>query len=108
MANPPTPVFLFWLVDRLVHVYGESENVDFVRRLRHEAARAKTLRTNLAQNQDTYQLHDSGEVAMDGTHAYLLQRRGKPGKLGSKLWLTGQQADDLSRQLDAPIDYFND
>lgn len=26
--------FLNWVGDRLVHVYGESENVDFVRRLR--------------------------------------------------------------------------
>lgn len=26
--------FLRWLVDRLVLVYGESENVDFVHRLR--------------------------------------------------------------------------
>lgn len=26
--------FLDWLADRLVNVYGESENVDFVRRLR--------------------------------------------------------------------------
>lgn len=26
--------FLMWLADRLVHVYGESEFVDFVQRLR--------------------------------------------------------------------------
>ena len=26
--------FLEWLIDRLVHVYGESPNVDFIHRLR--------------------------------------------------------------------------
>mgnify|MGYP001608782724 CR=1 FL=1 len=26
--------FLHWIADRLVHVYGESPNVDFVQRLR--------------------------------------------------------------------------
>lgn len=26
--------FLHWIADRLVHVYGESENVDFVLKLR--------------------------------------------------------------------------
>ena len=26
--------FLSWVADRLVHVYGESENVDFVHKLR--------------------------------------------------------------------------
>lgn len=31
--------FLLWLVDRLVHVYGESPSVDFVHRLRSIAAR---------------------------------------------------------------------
>lgn len=30
--------FLNWVADRLVHVYGESENVDFVLKLRQIAA----------------------------------------------------------------------
>lgn len=32
--------FLNWVADRLVHVYGENENVDFVLKLRQVAARA--------------------------------------------------------------------
>lgn len=32
--TPNDSDFLNWVADRLVHVYGESENVDFVRRLR--------------------------------------------------------------------------
>ena len=105
----PTPAFLNWCADRLVRLGGESENVDFIRKLRHEAAKAKTLIDNLSRNEETYQLFKTDEVTMGGTHAYLLARRGgKPGKIGSKLFLTEQQADDLSRQLDAPIDYIND
>ena len=30
--------FLTWLVDRLVHTYGESPNVDFVQKLKAIAA----------------------------------------------------------------------
>lgn len=30
--------FLNWVADRFVHAHGESENVDFVRRLRKMAA----------------------------------------------------------------------
>lgn len=33
-----TPDFLDWIADRLVHVYGESPNVDFVLSLRLRAA----------------------------------------------------------------------
>jgi hypothetical protein len=109
MPNPSTPVFLSWFADRMEHVYHESPNVDFVRRLRHEAERAKTLITNLSQNERTYQLVESGEPPfMDGRKVYLLHVRAGVGHLGSKLTLTAQQAEDLSRQLDAPIDYFND
>ena len=35
------PEFLNWLADRLVFVYGESPNVDFVRRLREMATERK-------------------------------------------------------------------
>jgi hypothetical protein len=107
--NPTTPAFLHWLGLRLVHTYGESENVDFVLRLRHEEARALTLRTNLSKNEATYYLADTGTApGMDGTHTYVLSRRGAPGAIGSTLNLTPQQASDLSRQLDAAIDYYND
>jgi hypothetical protein len=33
--------FLNWVADRLVHVYGESPNVDFVRKLREIAEAEK-------------------------------------------------------------------
>ena len=36
----PTPRFLRWIADRLVHVYGEPEGTDFVLSLR---ARAKAI-----------------------------------------------------------------
>ena len=35
------PDFLDWVADRLVNVYGESENVDFVICLRRRAAKAR-------------------------------------------------------------------
>ena len=107
--NPTTPAFLTWLHKRLVIKYGESENLDFVQRLRHEIQRAQTLRTNLAQNEHTYILADTGEPPlMDGKHVYMLRVRGDVGAIGSKLYLNAQQAEDLARQLDASIDYFND
>lgn len=109
MATPRTPEFLTWIADRLVGRYGENEHTDFVLRLREEAERARTLRANLSLNRETYQLVSTGTAPdMDGRNAYLLSRRGRPGKLGSVLHLTGQEAEDISRQLDAPIDYFND
>lgn len=37
MPQEKTSDFLRWLADRLVNVYGESENVDFVLRLREVA-----------------------------------------------------------------------
>ncbi len=33
--------FLDWIADRLVHIYGESENIDFVICLRRRAAKAR-------------------------------------------------------------------
>lgn len=35
--------FLRWMADRLVHVYGESPNVDFVQHLREIADRVDAL-----------------------------------------------------------------
>ena len=35
------PYFLDWVADRMVHVYGESENVDFVLALRRRAEKAR-------------------------------------------------------------------
>ena len=34
--------FLFWLTERLVHVYKESPNVDFVQKLREIAMDTRT------------------------------------------------------------------
>lgn len=34
MTNLDEKTFLNWIADRLVNVYGESENVDFINRLR--------------------------------------------------------------------------
>jgi hypothetical protein len=110
MANPTTQHFLGWLAARLVGVYGENENTDFVLRLNEEAAKAQTLRTNIANNMNTYQLVQSGATPpdADGRILCFLSRRGKGGRLGAQLWLLPQEAADLSDQLDAPIDYFND
>ena len=36
-GNPPLPDFLRWIADRFVHVYDESENVDFVQALKRHA-----------------------------------------------------------------------
>lgn len=33
--------FLTWVADRLVHVYGENPDVDFVQKLRRMASRAQ-------------------------------------------------------------------
>jgi hypothetical protein len=107
-SNPTTPVFLSWLADRLVFVYKESENVDFVLRLKHEAARSETLRANLAKNSRTYSLSSTGLSYDDGTDEYILVSRSTSEVVRSHLRLTDQQADDLARQLDAAVDYFND
>jgi len=107
--NPTTPAFLSWLAGRLVGVYGEPDNVDFVMRVKHEAARAHTLRVNIASNAQTYQLvKTTGPDRSDGMHGYYLQTRGGGIEIPNRLWLSDQQADDLASQLDAPIDYFND
>jgi hypothetical protein len=114
MDNPPTAVFLEWIAQRLVHHYGESEQTDFVQRLRKEAHRAQTLRTNLAMNARTYHLvnvcgdfHDPHDDS-DHTCAWTLMTNGDTQVIKTELRLTDQQANDLSRQLDAPVDYFND
>jgi len=36
-ANPPGPQFLQWVADRLIHVYGEDPDIDFVHALRRKA-----------------------------------------------------------------------
>jgi hypothetical protein len=40
-ATPSGPDFLDWIANRLVNVYGESENVDFVLALRRKANAAR-------------------------------------------------------------------
>jgi hypothetical protein len=108
VRNPRTPVFLNWVADRFVNIHDESENVDFVRRIRHEASKAQTLLTNLSSNTRTYKLVDLNEVDADGYGTYTLMAHGTTQVIRSHLRLTTQQAEDLARQLDAPIDYFND
>jgi hypothetical protein len=110
VRNPRTPVFLDWVADRFVHVIGESENVDFVMRLRHEARKAQTLIANLSVNERTYQLHMTADppTVSSGKGTYELHCRITGIPIASKLYLTEQQAGDLARQLDACIDYFND
>ncbi len=44
-ASKDTVEFLDWVADRLVHVYGESENVDFVLSLRERTEALKDART---------------------------------------------------------------
>lgn len=41
--------FLNWVADRLVHVYGESENVDFVLKLRRLAKEVRSTREGVAE-----------------------------------------------------------
>jgi hypothetical protein len=36
------PELLDWVADRMVHVYGENENIDFVLTLRHRASVCRT------------------------------------------------------------------
>lgn len=33
--------FLLWLIERLIHVYGENPNVDFIHRLKEIAEEGK-------------------------------------------------------------------
>jgi hypothetical protein len=40
-ASPSGPDFLDWIADRLIHVYGENPNVDFVLALRRKAHKAR-------------------------------------------------------------------
>lgn len=110
MSDLKTQHFLGWLAARLVGQYGESPNTDFVLRLNEEVERAQTLRTNIASNVNTYVLTEvDGARDSDGKHGYQLRERGRARRMvGQRLWLNQQEADDLSRQLDAPIDYFND
>lgn len=48
-AEVNTPDFLDWVADRLVHVYGENPNIDFVLSLR---ARAKAVRAAIKKAED--------------------------------------------------------
>jgi len=50
--------FLNWLADRLTHVYGESENVDFVQRLRKMAISHLELGMTVTIPQDSKERHE--------------------------------------------------
>jgi hypothetical protein len=108
MSHPGTPEFLDSLADRLVDQYGESENVDVVRRLREEAAKSRIFREELAKNIDFYELAKLDGPHMDGTHTYMLHRVEGPGGFGTMLYLLPQQADDLTRQLETGVQVFAD
>ena len=45
--------FIHWIADRFVYAYGESENVDFVRRLRKIAERLDVRDDESVYNQST-------------------------------------------------------
>ena len=51
-GNPPGPQFLLWLVDRIVHVYGENPDVDFVHALRRKAEKMQQA-INLSFTKDS-------------------------------------------------------
>ena len=57
--------FLNWIADRLVHVHGESDNVDFVIRLR---AMAENQKLNVPSFVDGSKLTD---LINSETHEYL-------------------------------------
>ena len=92
----PTSTFLDWLADRLVGVYEEPDSVDFVQRLRVEAATARLREEQLSAVEETYELRKTDSVFITGETGYLLHRVGKPGAIGSELRLSPQQAADLS------------
>lgn len=52
--------FLHWIADRLVYVYGESENVDFIRKLRSIAESLKGNTPNTYEPR-TYSTNSSQE-----------------------------------------------
>ena len=41
LIEPTTPEFLDWMANRLINVYGEKENVDFVIALRRKSQKIK-------------------------------------------------------------------
>ena len=46
-AAPPGPDFLDWIADRLVHVYHESEHIDFVWAIRRKAKKSRDALSRL-------------------------------------------------------------
>jgi hypothetical protein len=65
MGNLSEKSFLNWIADRLVNVYGESENVDFINRLReigddYEKLQYENmiLEEQLASSEEQLQLSD--------------------------------------------------
>jgi len=51
-ASLNTPNFLDWIADRLVYVYGESPNIDFVLSLRERASAARRALTDTTRGQN--------------------------------------------------------
>ena len=46
-GNPPFPIFLEWIADRLEHVHGESPIVDYMHTIRRYVAEFKEIETHL-------------------------------------------------------------
>ena len=109
MAQLQTSTFLNLVAEKLLTIWGAGVHDEIITRLRSEAAKADTLLTNLAQNSSTFQLTEiTVAESKRGKRPYHLTCRGKSGRLPMTLWLYPGEAADLGRQLDAPIDYFND
>jgi len=108
MKNPPTGTFLDWIADRFVNRHDESNNVDFVQRLRREAVEHNVVGAALSENEDFYHLVKVGGPHMDGTWSYQIRRIGQPGGFGGLLYMTDKQAEDLGNQLEAPVLMFTD
>lgn len=103
-----TPDFLDWVANRFVNVHDESPNVDFVQRLREEAAKARLFIEELSKNTDFYELVKIDGPFMDGTCSYVLQRNEGPGGFGAHIYLLPEHAADLIRQLDAAVQLATD
>lgn len=65
-GNMPLANFLTWVGERLVHVYGENPNVDFVLTLREHAAHVRQA------------LSGSAPAQGEGTRPFMLEIRGRP------------------------------
>lgn len=59
-----------WLADRMVHVYGESPNVDFVHRARAVAENIESQATTIARYETTAENYELLQAKVDGLEAW--------------------------------------